>query len=248
MENEVVKWITWRGKHLPIGADGKIININSYDYVDEESHGDLIDDCYDKTGRTASLIFNSVYVGKTTSVEINKALRENDKKILSVYEDDIKIMDDAINKYEMPRNVMTNRFLDLNYLKNAYNIKFDDDNKSAKAIANQMKKYIGTEMYSDSYTSVSTNESGSWYTSNLRVKMEIETKKGTHCYIPENASEQEVIFGRGQKFRLKDVKIEKKKLSNDDEYNDEEYDKVVLRYEVDKIGNKLSQKKKMLTD
>lgn len=245
-EQEIDHWITWRGKHLPVDKDGNIIKFSNdekeFDFVDEDKYYELMENCYDNSDRNANKIFNSVYCGTEMSLEINKALREDDKKILNVYEDDIKVMDKAINNYKIPQDLKVIRGVDSEYLINAYKANIQSTAEdTAKGYSNkipvsrmakEMKQFIGTEMYSKSYTSTSMSESGSWYVSNLKIKMQIDIPKGTKCFIPDNPQEQELILGRNQKMILKDVKIEHNNRSDDAEYNDYYYDKLLLKYEV----------------
>lgn len=253
------KWITLNGTHIfvkkgqnPMDAfikqkGGKWKKPEKYEDtfeygVDEDNEDDaydkyveMSDECYNKLDREDVDLIQEFYVGTDMSYEINEALRDGQADALS--QDFLNSMDKACETYVASNNMASTRFVDLNYLRNAYGLdipEYGDVDRSK--IADNMKDFIGTDISSKSYTSVSLNESGNGIFNNLAVKMKINIPKGTKMFVADNVGEYEAILGRNKKMILKDVNFKESKVQG----FEKEYGKILLTYEVIEDGKKQS--------
>lgn len=201
-------------KYLPENGDEAY---DKYDEMSEESYNNLSnDDIY---------LINDNYVGKEDSWVFNEQLRNGDmsnKKLINA-------MDRACMSYTAKEDMASSRAVSFDYLRNVYELEIQRyGNIDRSQIANQMKQFIGSEISSKGYTSVSLNESGNGMFNNLAVKMKINMPKGTKMYVADNVGEYEAILGRNTKMVLKKVGFQQSKIQG----FENEYGKVLLTYEV----------------
>lgn len=217
---------------------GKFGNKNSEEYKDDnykylpededeayDKYVEMSDESYDKLSRSELEEINTKYVGTDESWDFNEALRE-DKEV----DENLKnAMDKACTTYTAKEDMASTRSVDFDYLRNAYGLeieRYGDIDRSK--VAEQMKKFIGSEISSKSYTSVSLNESGNGMFGNLAVEQKINMPKGTKMFVADNVTEYEAILGRNQRMVLKKVAFKESKIAG----FEKEYGKVLLTYEV----------------
>lgn len=232
------RWITWRGRHLLVGDDGKIIKKENdkFKYLPEDDmeaydkYVEMSDESYYKLTEEERRIINDVYIKTEGSYYFNSALRE---KQYDEFKDrrkkQIDVMDKATSTYKAKEDMASTRFVDLNFIRKEYGIDIPYyENIDRSLIADKMKNFIGKEYSTNGYTSVSLNESGNGMFNNLAVKMKINMPKGTSMYVANNVGEYEAVLGRNTKMILKDVSFQESKI----EGFEKEYGKVLLTYEV----------------
>lgn len=245
---EPVKWITVNGNHIPIyeGQDKleamrnfyakkKSLDRQSdklrYEFLPEDDleaddlYDEMSDICWENLSQEDVYQIQDNYIGKEESWQFNEDLRNGkpvDPKLKGA-------LDRACNSYKAERDMAGMRMVSFDYLRNAYGLdipRYGDIDRSV--FAEQMKQFLGTELSSKSYTSLSLSENGSGTFGNLAVKMQINMPKGTPMYVADNISEYEAILGRNTKMRLTDVGFQKSKIKG----FEKEYGKVLLTYEV----------------
>lgn len=125
-DEDIERWITWRGKHIPIGKDGKIINKKYKDYNNEEDIAKLqkeTDNLYKKLTKeeikdlngytlTDFLEINEYLVG-----EDNRSLRNISDYTIEQIKQKIKNIDSAMNKSTINDNILVHRGADNYFLK-----------------------------------------------------------------------------------------------------------------------------------
>ena len=234
------RWVTLKdGRRILINdyMNDMIRNsVNKYDDSNFKYLPEDYDEAYDKYNEMSEESYNNLsnediyliqdnYIGKEDSWIFNEQLREDDmsnKKLIGA-------MDRACLSYTAKEDMASSRAVSFDYLRNAYGLdiqRYGDFDRSQ--IANQMKQFIGSELSSKSYTSVSLNESGNGMFGNLAVKMKINMPKGTKMYVADNVGEFEAILGRNKKMVLKKVGFQESKIKG----FEKEYGKVLLTYEV----------------
>lgn len=243
MENG--KWVTINGTHVlikdgenPMNAFIRQKGKEPKEYVDDYEYGINEDDedAYDKYVEMSEESYQNLdnkdiykiqddYTKQENSWEFNEALR-NDEEV------DLELkgaLDRACQSYTSKEKMASTRFVNMDYLRNAYGLeiqRYGDVDRSK--VAEQMKEFIDSEISSKSYTSVSLNESGNGMFNNLAVKMKINMPKGTKMYVADNVGEYEAILGRNTKMILKKVDFKPSKIQG----FENEYGKVLLTYEV----------------
>jgi len=246
--NEDVIWITKNGVHVPITnaymndkikqeANKQKYNDENFKYLLEDEEYDkyveMSEESYSKLTPNEEKLISSLYTKTEHSYQVNDALRigkeETDWLVKENFKELIDTMDKACKTYTSEQNMASTRFVDFDYLRNAYGLKiqkYGDIDRSQ--VANQMKQFIGSEISSKAYTSVSLNESGNGMFNNLAVKMKINMPKGTKMYVADNVGEFEAILGRNTKMQLKKVSFKQSTIKG----FENEYGKVLLTYEV----------------
>lgn len=243
-------WITINHVHVPLfegeGKDAaykrfkkansnKSYDDSKYKYLpedDEEAHDlywDMSDESYDKLDSFERNQINKYYVKQKTAFDVNEALRNDKNHTETIDEDYFNSLTNALDKacttYTTKNDMASVRFVEANYLSNVYNLPYGT--KPHEAV-NKMKEFIGTELSSKSYTSVSLNKDGDYMFSTMGVRMEINMPKGTKMYVAENLSEYEAILGRNTKLQLKDIGFKDSKIKG----MEKEYGQLILKYEV----------------
>ncbi len=242
------RWITINGKHIflkegqsPMDAfiRSKGKSNAHFEYAikdvtkDDDIYNEMSDESYNKLEKNERREIRALYIGTEHSYDFNEALREDKKETRFLMEDDFeslkKSLDKACETYTAKQDLKSTRFVDLNYLRNAYGLDIPEyGDIDRNKVADSMKEFIGSELSSKSYTSVSLNESGNGMFNNLAVKMEIDMPKGTKMYVSDNLSEYEAILGRNKLMTLKDVKFKPSNVKG----MENEYGKILLTYEV----------------
>lgn len=241
--SEPIKWVTVNGNHIPIyegytklEAVRDFYKKKKYDDSKFEFLPDDEDKAYDAYEEMSDISYNNLapadvykiqgdYLKKEASWEFNEKLRNGEKVDLTLR----NALDRACESYTAEKDMASQRMVSLDYLRNAYGLdipRFGDVDRSK--IANQMKSYIGSELSSKSFTSVSLHPDGTSMFNNLAVKMKINLPKGTPMYVADNIGEYEAILGRNTKMVLKSVGFENSKIRG----MEKEYGKVLLIYEV----------------
>ena len=190
-----------------------------------DKYVEMSEECYDKLDRKDIEQIETKYIGTEESYDFNEALRMD----ANVDEELKNAMDKACTTYTAKEDMASTRSVDFDYLRNAYGLeieRYGDIDRSK--VAEQMKKFIGSEISSKSYTSVSLNESGNGMFGNLAVEQKINMPKGTKMFVADNVTEYEAILGRNQRMVLKKVAFKESKIAG----FEKEYGKVVLTYEV----------------
>ena len=189
---------------------------------------DMSDRSYDRLSSQERELIKNHYVKKEESYEINEKLRNGEQlsgeQLLTK-----DALDRACLSYKTETDMASTRFVNFDYLRNAYKLdieRYKDIDRSK--VADEMKQFIGSEMSSKGFTSVSLNESGNGMFNNLPVTMKINIPKGKSLYIADNPGEYEAILGRNTKIILKDVRFKASKIKG----MEKEYGKVLLTYEV----------------
>ena len=243
--NENGRWVTMNGRHVfikdgqsPMDAFIRQKGKEPKEYVDTYKYGidEESDDAYDEYVEMSDESYNNLddgyyqeikdnYVGNEYSYTINENLRndvDTDKNIREA-------MDYACKTYTSKKDMASTRFVNLDYLRNAYGLdiqRYGDVDRSK--VVEQMKEFIDSEISSKGYTSVSLNESGNGMFNNLAVKMKINMPKGTKMFVADNVGEYEAILGRNTKMILKKVDFKPSKVQG----FEKEYGKILLTYEV----------------
>ncbi len=207
----------------------------NFEYLPEDEdqaydkYVEMSDESHNKLNRDDEYLINNFYIKHETSYDINKALRDGNEN--AVNKDVLNSLDKACLTYTAEKNMASTRYVNFDYLRNAYGLEiqqYGDFDRSV--VADQMKEFIGSEISSKAYTSVSLNESGNGMFNNLAVKMKVNIPKGTKMFVADNVEEYEAILGRNTKMVLKDVKFQDSKIQG----FEKEYGKVLLTYEVEK--------------
>lgn len=244
--DEPIKWVTVNGNHIPIyngqnklEAVKNFYNKKKYDdskfefLPDDEdkaydAYEEMSDVSYNRLSSSERELIKSHYVKKEESYEMNEKLR-NEEPLKGEQLLTKDALDRACLSYKAETDMASQRMVSLDYLRNAYGLdipRFGDVDRSK--IANQMKSYIGSELSSKSFTSVSLHPDGTSMFNSLAVKMKINLPKGTSMYVADNIGEYEAILGRNTKMVLKSVGFENSKIRG----MEKEYGKILLTYEV----------------
>lgn len=237
------KWVTIRGHRVFIKdkdvsnyMNNKIRSVMKYNDSSFKYLPDDDDKAYDKYVEMSEESYNNMskddvdyinnhYVKQNESDDFNEALRKN----MQVDEKLKNAMDNACKSYTLKENMAGTRFVTFDYLRSEYKLnieRYGDVDRSK--IAEQMKKYIGSDVTSKAYTSISLNESGNGMFGNMGVKIKVNMPKGTKMYVADNVGEYEAILGRNTRMILKAVDFKKSKIQG----FENEYGKVLLTYEV----------------
>lgn len=234
-----IQWITKNGVHIPLTNDYMNKKLrkqedynDTYEYgIDEESEDaydqyvEMSDESYNNLDEGFYQEIQDAYVGNEYSYQINENLRngiDTDKNIREA-------LDYACKSYTSKRDMASTRFVNMEYLRNAYGLEipqYGDVDRSK--VADNMKQFIGSEIQSKGYTSVSLNESGNGMFNSLAVKMKVNLPKGTKMFVADNVGEYEAILGRDTKMILKKVDFKESKVQG----FEKEYGKILLTYEV----------------
>lgn len=209
--------------------DSKYKYLPDDDELAHDMYWDMSDECYDKLDSFERAQINKYYVKQKTSFEINEALRNGKNHTENLDEDYFESVTGALDKacttYTAKNDMGSVRFVESNYLSNVYNLPYGT--KPHEAVE-KMKEFIGSEISSKGYTSVSLNKDGDYMFSSMGVRMEIFMPTGTKMYVAENLSEYEAILGRNVKLELKDVGFKDSKIKG----MEKEYGQIILKYEV----------------
>lgn len=240
--NDQERWITKNGKRFKINIS-KYMNDkirkpieykDDYEYLidgsmeSDDLYNDMSDESYysDLVDKEDIRLIHEWYVGDGYSTDLNRHLREDD--VFAVDKPVIKAMDKACKTYTAKQKMAGTRFVDMDYLRNAYKLDIPYGQIDRSKVADQMREFLGSELSSKAYTSISLNESGNGMFNNLAVKMKINMPKGTKMYVADNLSEYEAILGRNKKMILKKVDFKDSNV----EGLEKEYGKILLTYEV----------------
>lgn len=234
-----IQWITKNGVHIPLTNDYMNKKLrkqedynDTYEYgIDEDSEDaydqyvEMSDESYNNLDEGFYQEIKDAYVGNEYSYTINENLRkgiDTDKNIREA-------LDYACKSYTSKKDMASTRFVSMDYLRNAYGLEipqYGDVDRSK--IADNMKQFLGSEIQSKGYTSVSLNESGNGMFNSLAVKMKVNMPKGTKMFVADNVGEYEAILGRDTKMILKKVDFKESKVQG----FEKEYGKILLTYEV----------------
>ena len=234
-----IQWITKNGVHIPLTNDYMNKKLrkqedynDTYEYgIDEDSEDaydqyvEMSDESYNNLDEGFYQEIKDAYVGNEYSYTINENLRkgiDTDKNIREA-------LDYACKSYTSKKDMASTRFVSMDYLRNAYGLEipqYGDVDRSK--IADNMKQFLGSEIQSKGYTSVSLNESGNGMFNSLAVKMKVNMPKGTKMFVADNIGEYEAILGRDTKMILKKVDFKESKVQG----FEKEYGKILLTYEV----------------
>ena len=234
-----IQWITKNGVHIPLTNDYMNKKLrkqedynDTYEYgIDEDSEDaydqyvEMSDESYNNLDEGFYQEIKDAYVGNEYSYTINENLRkgiDTDKNIREA-------LDYACKSYTSKKDMASTRFVSMDYLRNAYGLEipqYGDVDRSK--IADNMKQFLGSEIQSKGYTSVSLNESGNGMFNSLAVKMKVNMPKGTKMFVADNVGEYEAILGRDTKMILKKVDFQESKING----FEKEYGKILLTYEV----------------
>lgn len=235
-----IQWITKNGVHIPLTNDYMNKKLRKQeDYNDTYEYGvneENEEEAYDQYVEMSEESYRNLdegyyqeikdnYVGNEYSYDINDNLRKGIDTDRNIRE----ALDYGCKSYTSKKDMASTRFVNMEYLRNAYGLdipQFGDVDRSK--VADDMKQFIGSEIQSKGYTSVSLNESGNGMFNNLSVKMKINMPKGTKMFVADNITEYEAILGRDTKMVLKKVDFKPSKVQG----FEKEYGKVLLTYEV----------------
>jgi len=126
----------------------------------------------------------------------------------------VRSLDRAINNGRVPSNAVYTRFAGTEAIKNLFGLSNDQMNalKNASALTaagrEQLSKvFKGSRSYSKSYTSSSANRTMNVFT-NKPVERRLYVPAGMKAYaVSRNASESEVIFGRGLQTEIVGISV-----------------------------------------
>lgn len=238
------RWVTIRGHRVfikdkatndymnkKIRNKGKKYNDSSFKYLPEDDtkaydkYVEMSEESYQNMDDGLYYEVSNNYVGNEYSTILNENLREGkatDKNL-------IEAMDYACKSYTAKEDMASTRFVNMDYLRNAYGLKINQyGDIDRNQVAKSMREFLGSEISSKAYTSVSLNESGNGLFNNLAVKMKINMPKGTKMFVADNVGEYEAILGRNKRMVLKDVGFQESKIKG----FEKEYGKILLTYEV----------------
>ena len=119
---------------------------------------------------------------------------------------DIQRFDNVIASRKLPFDIDIVRVLDDSGLASQFGVK----NLYGKDLESALNNLIGKPVVANRYLSFSTNINKNVFANrpDRNVIWHTIGKKGTHCYVAENPSESEVVFGRGMNLTLKKVKYD----------------------------------------
>lgn len=155
------------------------------------------------------------YVRIANSRVINTILRT--KGISALDAEDRKTVDTlrkAISLNTLEKDTILIRNVEPNYLTSVFGINgkyglladFEDIKKDTSVI-NLIETSLSRKIFTENqFLSCSTDEKRNYF--NKRgITLEIHAPKGTHCYLPNNYNESEIILDIGQKLKIIRAKI-----------------------------------------
>lgn len=158
------------------------------------------------------------YVATHNYQTINRALMDGDFE--SLCDDDkatVIAMRKAIASNTLDQDSVLTRYVNAGYLSSKFGI-YDSHGKPLgdmelmyrkgvmHAVAETAKTKIGTAISSDAFVSTSMVKDKN-IMKNKSVRMTISAVKGTHCYVPTNRRESELIFGDNTSLFITDVSV-----------------------------------------
>ena len=212
--------------------DSKFKYLPEDDEQMSDQYYEMTDESQAKLTRGEIVSIRASYVGTEHSYEINEALRNDEKETPHLVQEDfeqiVSQLDKACNTYTAKSDMASVRYVNMDYLRNAYGIDIPYGDIDRSQIANKMKEFEGSSISSKGFTSVSLAESGSPTFKNLAVKMKINLPTGTSMYVSGNLGESEAILGRNKKMELVKVDFQESGITG----MEKEYGKILLTYEV----------------
>lgn len=157
------------------------------------------------------------YVATRNYQTINRALMENNYDSLSADDKEtVEAMRRVISGNQLDQDSVLTRYVNADYISSVFgtrnengeilgNMELECRKKVMQAAVEDVRKKIGTMVSNNAFISTSMIKEKN-IMQDKSVRITISAVKGTHCYVPTNRKESEVIFGDNTDLYITDAK------------------------------------------